>query len=714
MKNQLLGGGFAAAAVLFPLAFAPAEARDPWERDPAARDATASDFGGIGLFQTRTARFAEDGRFWFGASLSRPYGRYFLSWQALPWLEATFSYATDDRPDREYLDKSFDLKIRLAEESRFRPQVALALQDVLGTGLFGGEYLVASKRFGAVDTSLGLAWGYGVGGSGPIGNPFRLLSDRFDERSGNPRGDPTIEDLFSGPDIDVFAGLEYRTPIKGVSLKLEYDPNDYREEYHGALSRKLPFNFGLSYRFGDWLETGLAYERGTAPMARLAVKASLHQRAPPNKPADAPPPSARRAAAPAPASSPVRPAPDSTRAVARRIFADLPAQGLTGIAFRRDGRSATVVAAPRRSPAVARNIGRAALVVAVHAPDAVEEISVVLRVGGIDLTRVTLSRFRLEEARRGAASPEELLLAAEAARPSLPASDETVVANASAYPRFSWSFEPKLKPHLGVPEDPFLFGVMAQLSGAVEIDPGLNARAVVAYDIYNNFGGSLRGSKGTLPHVRTDLQKYLQEGPILLTRAQADHVSSPMPDWFLRAAVGYLEWMFGGASGEILYRRQNARWALGMEIGHVWQRAFEQGFGFQDYNVTTGHASAYFQLPWHGLNAAVHAGRYLAGDWGGTLMLTRRFESGVEIGGFFSMTNVSAEDFGEGGFDKGLIFRFPLNAMLPYSTRRSTNIVFRPLTSDGGQMLDVGPKLYGLTSEGQRDRLDGSGYRLFE
>ena len=712
----------ALAAILACLAASPSRAQESWERNLTRERASAGDFGGVGLLQTRTARFPEDGLFTFGVTVLDPYDIYYLSWQFLPWLEATFRYSKS-----ETFDKSLDLKFRLLEETRRRPEVALGFQDVLGTGLFSSEYLVASKRFGDLDLSLGVVWGYGVGGNGLFRNPFTWLSRRFDERTHNLTGDPGFKDLFTGPEIDLFGGIEYHTPVEGLSVKVEYDPNDYEREPHGALDQDLPVNFGLTYRPWHWIEAGLAYERGNTVMARLTLRADFHTDARLPKPADPRPPKVERraragraptfdrtdgdgvgAAAGGPAAHEAadrEPTPEEVRAVAEKVFAALPAQGLTGMAFRLARGRATVVVAPVRFPEPSRNVGRAARVVARHAPPGVEEISVVLRAQGIDLTTVTLIRRHLEDMALGSGSPEETLRSARVERPRPLPPDALSVHNDHAYPRFDWSLNPVLRHHIGAPEHPYLFQIRASLSGGVEVLPGLRASADLGFDIYNDYHRISRGPKGELEPVRTNAKEYLQQGKHVLAGAQTDYVFSLAPDWYARAAVGYFESMFGGVSGEVLYRRQDSRWAAGVEVSHVWQRDFDQLLGFRGYDTTTGHVSLYYKLPWYDLEAAVHGGRYLARDWGATFQLARRFRSGIEFGGFFTLTNVSDAEFGEGGFDKGLFLRMPLDLLLPYSTRKSAGTVFRPLASDGGQMLVVGPKLYTVTEEGQLDAL---------
>ncbi len=328
------------------------------------------------------------------------------------------------------------------------------------------------------------------------------------------------------------------------------------------------------------------------------------------------------------------------------------------------------------------------------------------------MTSVTFIRRHLEEMVLGSGTPEETLRSARIGRPHRRLRDAVSVENDGVYPRFDWRLDPALQHHIGAPEHPYLFRVLARPSGSVEILPGLRAGATLGLDIYNDFDRISRGPKGKLHPVRSNIKEYLQQGKHSLAGAQTDYVFSPAPDWYARAAVGYLESQFGGVSGEILYRRHDSRWAAGVELSHVWQRDFDQLFGFQDYDTTTGHVSLYYKLPWYGLHASIHGGRYLAGDWGATFRLARRFDSGIEFGGFFTMTDASDAEFGEGGFDKGFFLRMPLNLLLPYSTRTSVQTLFRPLTSDGGQMVKAGPKLYAITGEGQLDALYRHSLRL--
>ena len=151
--------------------------------------------------------------------------------------------------------------------------------------------------------------------------------------------------------------------------------------------------------------------------------------------------------------------------------------------------------------------------------------------------------------------------------------------------------------------------------------------------------------------------------------------------------------MFGGVSAELLYYPINSRLALGVEANYARKRDFDILFGFQDYDVLTGHASAYYDIG-NGFFGQIDAGRYLAGDWGATFSLTREFNNGFSVGGFFTLTDVPFDDFGEGSFDKGLAFEVPLSWFTGKPSRTTLSQVVRPILRDGGARLNVNNRLY--------------------
>jgi hypothetical protein len=113
--------------------------------------------------------------------------------------------------------------------------------------------------------------------------------------------------------------------------------------------------------------------------------------------------------------------------------------------------------------------------------------------------------------------------------------------------------------------------------------------------------------------------------------------------------------------------------------------------------VLTGHVSLYVETPWDGLTTTLRAGRYLAGDYGATFEIDRRFDSGFVVGAWATFTNVPFSQFGEGSFDKGIKLIIPLEWALPFGTTSKYELDLRPLQRDGGQPLNNDAELYDMT-----------------
>jgi Exopolysaccharide biosynthesis protein YbjH len=156
--------------------------------------------------------------------------------------------------------------------------------------------------------------------------------------------------------------------------------------------------------------------------------------------------------------------------------------------------------------------------------------------------------------------------------------------------------------------------------------------------------------------------------------------------------------MFGGVGGEWLYRPLNSSLAVGVDANLVRQRDFEQRFTFRDYQVFTGHVTGYWQTGWENVLAKLSFGQYLAGDRGYTVDLSKAFSNGVRMGAYFTRTNVSAEQFGEGSFDKGIYVSIPFDAFFTKYTSDTATIMYNPLIRDGGAKLMRMYPLYNLTN----------------
>ena len=89
-----------------------------------------------------------------------------------------------------------------------------------------------------------------------------------------------------------------------------------------------------------------------------------------------------------------------------------------------------------------------------------------------------------------------------------------------------------------------------------------------------------------------------------------------------------------------------------------------------------------------------------------TFSLDREFDNGFRVGGFFTLTDASEEDFGEGSFDKGISVSIPTDWFFGTPSRRRITTSFNSLTRDGGQKVSVPGRLYGTVSSAQNPDLE--------
>jgi hypothetical protein len=240
--------------------------------------------------------------------------------------------------------------------------------------------------------------------------------------------------------------------------------------------------------------------------------------------------------------------------------------------------------------------------------------------------------------------------------------------------------------------------------------PGLLFSGAIQQPVYGTLDQSTRISDSILPHVRSDSALYAKAPGPGVPYLTAEYFDRPGEDLYSRLSFGLLEPMFGGLSGEILWAPAGKPYALGAELNYAVQRDFD-GFGFQDYDVMTSHVSGYYDFG-KGFAGQVDAGRYLAGDWGSTFTLTRHFGNGFQVGAFFTLTDVSFDDFGEGAFDKGILISVPLTWITGQPSQQSAGLTIRPILRDGGARLSVRNRLYELTRP-EREAASGEGWGRF-
>ncbi len=690
---------FLAGMVLSNLIFASIEDYYPYNVQPSA-----SNYGNTGIIEMPNARMMPEAQLRFNFSSSYPFEFTSLTASPFSWLEATYRY-TEIKNERygpaiysgnqTLKDKGFDIKTLIIDESYYFPAISVGLRDVAGTGLFSSEYIVSSKKFANLDLSLGIGWGV-LGTANNISNPLSSLSEGFNLRdsASTQGGEFSFKDWFSG-DSAIFAGLEYDLPKRGLRLKLEYDTS-YPDERGKVEKVKSRVNLGLNYSFSENLSFSSSFERGSQFRLSFKLRGNFLNDTIP-KPAPK-----RVQKLNKEQKSKIK---EDNDIFYRSLNLSLRDESIYIQAANLKEDEVDLAIASTRFYDPIRPIGRSARIAAALSPDEIKRINVHAMNGDFEFARVSFGREYFERADSGNISSTELLLLSDlVSQNSKPLYKEASFKPTVNFPEFSWTMSPALKHQIGGPEGFYLGQLLWKTDTTIKFRRNLSLYTSFGINIYDTFNNFNNPSDSSLPHVRSDIQEYLSEGKNNIQRMQLQYFGSPYKDIFTRIDIGYLEEMFGGVGGELLYRPFNRKFALGMSIHKVKQRAYDQRFSFRDYSTTTGHLGFYYDLP-HEIRSQILIGKYLAGDKGATIDLSRRFNSGFTLGVFATKTNLSAEEFGEGSFDKGFYISVP--TQLFYSDFRSGVISFglHPLTKDGGAILNYHNSLIGILGDSNSSSL---------
>jgi len=279
--------------------------------------------------------------------------------------------------------------------------------------------------------------------------------------------------------------------------------------------------------------------------------------------------------------------------------------------------------------------------------------------------------------------------------------------------KFDWGVSLGYNQTIGGPDNFILYQVLARANAEYRFSRNSWVRGHIGVNLFDNFDEFEFTAPSNLPRARTYIREYQTTSDVILENLQYNYTKRLDRDLYAMAYVGLLENMYGGVGGEMLYRPFDADWAIGVDANWVKQRGFRQDFSFRDYSTWTGHVTGYSQLPFWDILLKGSAGRYLAGDYGGTLDVSRRFANGVTVGAWATRTDVSAEEFGEGSFDKGIYFTFPFDAFFARSSTSSGTIAWKPMTRDGGARLGRYYSLYDMTQARDIKRFnDGFGMMM--
>lgn len=662
--------------------------------------------GATGLIDMPSGDAQDDATFSFSTSVVGPITRATISFQITPRLSGSFRFQTwrdwntlFPADPSKFDDRSFDLRYQVLTESRYVPALTIGLQDFTGQGNFSSEYIAATKTFGdRVKVTAGLGWGR-LGSHGSIG---QLFGDRPPVAT-EDRGKPNVDQWFRG-EAAPFAGIEYKINDRWT-FKGEYSSDAYllEDDERGIIDRDSPFNFGFEYQKGPNVRYGLYSLHGTE------VGLVFHLILDPKNRATG------GVMGAAPVSVKVRPSrsadpeaydggwvtqPDAGPLLRANLAKRLAVDGIIIENLAYKASTVQIRIRNNRIDAGSQAIGRTARALSHVMPASVEVFEIVPVVNGIGASKVTIRRSDLEDLEYAADNAtllrDRVTITDAGPVPAYAVGDEDL------YPKFRWS----LKPAFRISE-PLKGDVGLRLSAAYDIRPGLVLSGSIYKRLFGNVDRTGAPSTSVLQPVRSDSSRYSKFGDPALETLTLAWYARPAENVYSRVTLGYLERMHAGVSGEVLWKPVDSRLALGVELNYSKQRDSDGGLGFgeYDYDVVTGHVSAYYDFG-NGFVGELDVGKYLAGDVGSTVSLDRVFVNGWRVGAFATVTDVTSTEFGRGGFDKGVRFSIPMNWALGQQSKSAFGTTLRPATGDGGARLEVDGRLYDSIRDYHTDALD--------
>lgn len=225
---------------------------------------SSSENGLTGVFETQTARIMNNNHFRLGFNQTKPYRNYFAAVSIFNRLELSGMFTeimgTRVQPDSDYWkgygdykDKFVGVKLKIVNEGKYTPAVAIGLNDPHGTKLYGAQYIVASKQLYPFDLSAGI--GIGRLGDKPFNTYSKadIIQNFFNPKEYYSHGNP-------------FFSINFR-PSKKYSIVYEYNPIEYNKHTEdpavsfGLVHSDSHHSVGVRYYVGDNFYVTGSYQR---------------------------------------------------------------------------------------------------------------------------------------------------------------------------------------------------------------------------------------------------------------------------------------------------------------------------------------------------------------------------------------------------------------------------------------------------------------------
>jgi len=630
-----------------------------------------NNWGATGLMETPTARVLKNGHFRVGVGYIDPYLYYYGAVSPLKGLEidghiAEILGVPTTGPGWEnygnYKDKYIGLKYQFLREGKYWPALALGIMDPQGTRLYGGQYLVASKQIFPFDFTVGL--GNGRFGKTPL-----------------PSSSETIKvELFQDPsqwlsDAQFFGGVEFH-PTPKLSFMVEYNPIKYEIQTQDPAQEKYfkdpvpsKVNVGMRYKPFDWAQLDLSYQRGNQFGANLSLAFNLDSQLIPIF------------------DMPYREQEQyRTNPLAERISRGLYLSGFRDIGVKTAATEIWVQAANVRYFYNMKALGVLLKVLNQILPADIQKIHIALTERGIPMIGFSALRDDLRAFETEVFSVPDFLSLSQMQTGVYSMPDTKILHRRY----FDYGLKPEFQTFLNDPSG--FFKGRAGAAAWVSLEPWKGANFSVGGELYA--WNDISSSVGPLPNaVRSDIVSYLEKD-YALSNLMFEQILKAKYEIYGKIAAGLLEIEYAGLDAEMATTLFGGRILAGVGGSLVKKRDPNNPLKLINDDVNDNYKTAFFntRVNFRDLEmyVDVKAGRFLAGDKGARVTVTKSFFNGVQLAAWYSFTDTSifTDTFNNGYHDKGISVSIPLRLFLGRDSRTLYTYSISPWTRDVAQ--DIG------------------------
>ncbi|MBA4390249.1 MAG: hypothetical protein C0399_04850 [Syntrophus sp. (in: bacteria)] len=641
---------------------------------------TPANSGFTGIMELPTARMLKENSYRVGVSQIDPYRYYYLALSPFKGVELSgkvteilgVAASPGDPKWSGYgndKDKSFGVRFRIMEESKWKPAVAVDIMDPQGTRVYASQSIVASKQLYPFDFTVG--FGNGRFGKGPLSSSEESFK----------------AELFNDPkswlkDGQFFWGIQLALSEK-YALMLEYNPIRYEKQTSDPARNKYfadappsPFNIGIRWKPFKWTEIDVSYQRGNQIGVNFSAAFDIGQ----------------------PIISiynqPYREKKeDAANPLYQRLVTALQKSGFRSIGIMIDRNDLWIRAKNDRYYYNTKAIGVIARIIAEIVPLHFQTIHIALTENEIPLFEFTTTRYDIAEWYAERLTPGEFFFLSKTETAICEMPDMKLEYKSL----FGYGMRPVFQTFLNDPSGFFKYRLGAE--GWISHYPWKGMSFIVGFAGYplNNISTVNSPSEDA---IRSDIPLY-KEKNLALSRLMFDQLYKMEHETYGRFSGGLLEIEYAGLDGEIARPINKGRFLVGLSGSIVKKRDPDSAFGLKDgisgKTYHTWFLNARLNIPEIDVFVDIKTGRFLGGDEGAKLTVSK-FIKGVIIYGWYSATDTSGfrDSFNRGYHDKGIGVTIPLMIFKGADSRTVYNYSISPWTRDVAQDIDHHNTIFGF------------------